>query len=96
MWEFARDFAGSGTITGVVRGVSGQSPPGENAGEKARGVGGICKAVWREAEAHPSAPFTGEKSVSDRMCLEKPPGESVTPPEESRARLTSAKGQDTQ
>lgn len=75
--------------------VSTQTPPGGNAGKAPRRARN-CKPVWREAEAHPSAPFTGEKSVSDRMCLEKPPGESVTPPEESRARLASAKGQDTQ
>lgn len=52
--------------------------------------------MQKEPEAHPSTFFTGEKSVSDRTCLEKPPGESATPPEDTRARLTPAKGQDTQ
>lgn len=47
----------------------------------------ICKL------AHPSTPFTGEKSMSERTCLEKAPGESVTPPEDTRARLTPARGE---
>lgn len=94
MWELHGILQHLGPSQGLCR-VSTRPPPGENA-RKALGSARSCKPARGEAEAHPSAPFTGEKSVSDRMCLEKPPGESVTAPEESRACLTSAKGQDTQ
>lgn len=36
---------------------------------------------------HLCALFPGEKSISDRMCLEKPAGDSETPPEDIRDRF---------
>lgn len=46
--------------------------------------------------AHPRALFTGEKSVSERMCLGRAPGDSVTPPEDTRPRFVPAKRAKTQ